>query len=144
MEISKEEIEDKRKKKWIDVWFAIEALAVREDVLKEAMKTHIEKISKQKNVIVYETKYHDIKKVQNPLKNVKEAYSQYVEVSLLVKDVHTLMTLIINYGPSSVEVKSPESKEMKINEIQSLANYLATLIHQFASAGVGGIVMTPK
>jgi len=32
---------------------------------------------------------------------------------------------------------------MKIDEVQNIANLLAGVIHQFAAAGVGGIIITP-
>jgi hypothetical protein len=49
-----EQIKEKRKEKWFEVWFSIEALAVDKDVVEKALKKHIEKMSKVRDILVYE------------------------------------------------------------------------------------------
>ena len=139
-----EEIKDKRKNDWIEAWFAVEALAVDKDVVESSLRNHIEKLSRVKEAFVYEKKFSEIKKVENPIKNIKEAFSQIVELKLFVKDLFSLINIVIVYGPSSVEIIGPKDKEIKIEEIQRISNVLAGIVHQFASAGIGGIVITPK
>ncbi len=140
----KELVGKKRKDGWIEAWFSIEALAINEDVVRTALKDHIEKLSKVRDVVIFEKVVKDALKVHKPLKNVEEAYSQVVDLKLMLKDLYTLIVVVLTYGPSSVEVISPGSVSVKAGEMQSISNLLATLIHQFASAGVGGIVITPK
>jgi len=48
------------------------------------------------------------------------------------------------YGPSAIEVLSPPNKQVSAGEIQNIVNTLAGLLHQFAAAGAGGIVITPS
>lgn len=148
MELSDEKLEEaikkKRKDNWIEAWFAIEALAVDKGVVESSLRDHVEKLSKVKEVFVYEKKFSEIKKVENPIKGIKEAFSQIVELKLFVKDVFSLINIVIVYGPSSVEIIGPKNKEIKVEEIQRIANVLAGLVHQFASAGIGGIVITPE
>jgi hypothetical protein len=142
--MDKEKINKIRKEGWIEVWFAIEAMGTSKDVTESAMAKHIEKLSKTKDIFVYEKIFRETEKVKNPPKGVKEAFSQVVEVKLFAKDLFTLINIVMVYGPSAIEILGPNKKEIKIDEIQNIANVLAGVIHQFASAGVGGIVISPK
>ena len=49
----------------------------------------------------------------------------------------------MTYGPSSVEIIGPDKKEISVAETQDIVNLLAGVVHQFAAAGVGGIIITP-
>ena len=140
----KEEIRNRRKNNWIEAWFAIEALAVDIGVVESSLKEHVEKLSKVKEAFIYEKKFSETKKVENPIENIKEAFSQIVELKLFVKDLFSLINIVIVYGPSSVEIIGPKNKEIKVEEIQRISNVLAGIVHQFASAGIGGIIITPE
>jgi hypothetical protein len=139
-----EEIKNKRKDNWIEAWFAIEALAVDKNVVESSLRQHMEKLSKVKDVFVYETKFSEATRVENPIKGIKEAFSQVVEVKLFIRDLFSLINVVVVYGPSSVEIIGPDKKEIKLEETQRIANVIAGIVHQFASAGIGGIVITPK
>ena len=140
----KEEIRAKRKEGWIEAWFAIEALAVNEETVKTAMESHIERLCNAKDVFVYEKKFLDIRKVEKPLKNVDSAFSQVVEVKLFVKSLFSLINIVMLFGPSSIEIIGPNRKEINIDEVQNIANMIAGIIHEFAAAGIGGMVINPK
>ena len=139
-----EEIKNKRKNDWIEAWLAIEALAIDRKVVESSLRNHIEKLSRVKEAFIYEKRFSEIKKVENPVKNIKEGFSQIVELKLFIKDLFSLINIVMVYGPSSVEIIGPKNKEIKIEEIQRIANVLAGIVHQFASAGIGGIVITPE
>lgn len=138
-----EEVKKRKKDKWLEVWFAIEALSIEKEKTESALATHIEKLKNTRDTLVFETTFKEITKAENPIKNVKEAYSQIVDVKLMVKNIYTLFILTMLYGPSSIEILSPEKIELNLDELQDTANLIAGVIHQFASAGVGGIVITP-
>ncbi len=138
-----DEIKEKRKEKWFEVWFSIEALAVDKEVVENALKKHVEKMKAIKDVFVYETDFSEIIKVEKPMKNVEEAYSQVARVRFFAKTLSLLISVVMTYGPSSIEIISPDKKDISIAEIQDIANLLAGIVHQFAAAGVGGIVITP-
>jgi hypothetical protein len=140
----KEEINKRRKDKWFEVAFGIEVLAVKEDVAGDSLNKHVNKLSKEPWVFVYEKKFSEIQRVENPMKNVELAYSQIVSLKLFVKNLSTLLHIVMLYGPSSIEVLGPNKKEVELGEIQHVANNLASIVHQFAAAGVGGIVITPE
>ena len=139
-----EELKRKRKEEWIEAWFAIEVMGASTDVVKESLENHVEKLSKTKNVLVYEKKFSEIKSVNNPPKELKEAFSQIVELRLFAKDMATFLIIVMLYGPSSIEILGPAKKEIKISELQEIANALSGIVHEFAAAGLGGLVITPK
>lgn len=143
-EDAKEKIDKMRKEKWVECSMVIEAIAVKKEVVEGSLKEHVDKLHSIKDVFVYATKLHETIKLEKPFKNFDETYSQIVELKLFVKNVFTLMTVIVLYGPSSIEVLGPKNTNVNIQELQTIANSTADLIHQFAAAGVGGIVMTPK
>lgn len=140
----KEEINKKKKEGWIEAWFGIEALAVEKDAVEKALDNHVKKLSSTRDVLVYDTKFSDTTKVEKPIKNLAEGYAQIVELKLFVKNIFTLARIIMIYGPSSIEILGPNETKVKIDETQNIANLIATLVHQFASAGIGGIVITPE
>ncbi len=139
-----EEIKRKRKESWVEAWFAIDALATNKETVEKALKEHVGNMERAKDTYVYEKKFSEIKLSENPLKGVKEGFSQVAEIKLFAKNVFTLVNLVLLYGPSSIEVLSPNEKGMKISEIQDMCNLLSGIMHQFAAAGVGGMVLTPK
>ena len=73
----------------------------------------------------------------------QEAYSQVVELKLFAKDLPALVNTVILYGPSAIEIIGPNNKKVSAEEMQNLTNIVAGVVHQFAAAGVGGIVLTP-
>jgi hypothetical protein len=140
----KDEIKKKRKDEWIETWFSIEAMAAKKEVVEESLNTHIEKLKKVKEAFVFEVQFSETTKVDNPMKGIVEAYSQIVNVKLFVKNLFSLMNIVMVYGPSSIEIMGPDTKKVDMSEMQNIVNNVAGIVHQFAAAGVGGIVITPK
>ena len=140
----KEEISRCRKDKWFEVAFGIEVLAISRDVAEDALAKHVDKLAKEQGVFVYERKFGETQRVEKPLRDIEEAYSKIVSLKLFAKSLSTLMHITLLYGPSSIEVLGPNKKEIDLSEIQHVANNLASIVHQFAAAGVGGIVITPE
>ena len=148
--MDEDEIKKKIKDGWLRVWCAIEAAGVNEEIVKTSLSNHIDKIRKLEGVTIYkdefkETIEQDVKdEKQGVFKDVDKIYSQVVEINMIVKDIYTLLSVIILYGPSAVEILEPNEITLKISEVQNIANLIATLLHQFASSGAGGIVIAPK
>ena len=137
----KEKVREKIEQGWIDVWFVFEVMAITKEAAEEALKKHIEKLEKLKTIIAYEKEFREVRKVENPPLNVKEAWSQIVEVKAAVKSFFDLINITILYGPSAIEIHSPKEIRIKIDEAQNIVNIIAGLVHQFAAAKVGGIVI---
>lgn len=138
-----EEIKHRRKEKWFEVFAAIEALAVTKETVESALKKHVEKMTHLRDILIYETEYAETLKVEKPMKNIDEAYSQIVRLRFFAKDFLTLLGVVMTYGPSSIEIIGPPQKEMRMGEAQNIVNLLAGVVHQFAAAGVGGMIITP-
>lgn len=132
-----------KRKGWIKARFAIEVLAVKHDVADSALEHHVKKLSTVPGVFAYNIEYSDTVRIENPQKGIDEAFSKVVELELLFKDVFTLLNVVMVYGPSSVEIIEPEKIQMSLSELQNTTNLIASVIHQFAAAGVGGIVVSP-
>ena len=140
----KEEIHRKKKEEWIEAWFSIEALAVSKETVENSVKSLIDNLSEFPDVFVYEHKIYDAVLVKEPMKDISEAYSQIADIKLFAKDLITMVNISAVFGPSSVEIISPKKKTVEMGEIQNTCNALAALVHQFAAAGVGGIVISPS
>lgn len=137
----KEEIEKKRKDEWIEAWFMIEVLAVDEKVASDALEKHVEKLAKE--AFVYEKSFQEAIKVENPTPRIREAYSRICEIKLFVKDLESLVRIVMLYGPAAVDILGPKKKSASMEEMQNISNTIAGVMHQFASAGVGGMVISP-
>ena len=138
-----EQIKEKRKEKWFEVWFSIEALAVEKNVVENALAKHVEKMAHVRDILVYEKELGDTVKVEKPMKNVETAYSQIAKVKFFAKNLATLISVVMTYGPSAIEILGPDKADLKLDEVQNIANLLAGIVHQFAAAGAGGIIITP-
>lgn len=137
------DIEALRKDGWIEAVFRIEVIGATKEVVEMSLKTHVKKLENVKDVHIIEKNFHSIIELEN-VKNLKKAYSQYVEIRLLARNVLALLSIIILYGPSSIELISPSNVEIDIAQLQNICNTIATLVHRFAEAGIGGIVITPE
>ncbi|MFH0837259.1 MAG: hypothetical protein V1870_03970 [Candidatus Aenigmatarchaeota archaeon] len=140
----KDKIHELRKNGWLDVWFAFDVLGVNKEIIESSLKNHISRIENLNVTFVYEKDVKSADKVDNPPKGVEEAWSQVVELKLFIKSFPDLINIIYLYGPSAIEIMAPEKKELKLEEMQDIANSLAGIMHQFAAAGAGGVIITPK
>lgn len=139
-----EETREKVEKGWLRVRAFVEVMAIKEDAATKALEKHVEKIEDQDGIEVYKKEFDEPELVDNPpTKKANKAYSQIVEIEFVVSSVKNLMTFSMIYGPSSVEIIEPNSVEIKVDELQDMANSAAALIHQYASQGAGGIVTSP-
>lgn len=141
--MNNDEIKSKRKEKWLEVSFSIEALAVSKDVVEEALKKHVDHMSGLKGIYVYDTVFHEAVHVKKPMKGIEEAYSQVARVKFFAKNFSLLIDVVMAYGPSSVEILGPSRHELGLSEAQEILNNIAGVVHQFAAAGAGGIVIAP-
>ncbi len=131
-------------KKWMKVGFIFEVLGMNKEIVEKSLKEHIDKLEKIKTSLVYKKDFSLVEKVEKPMKGIEFAYSQIVETEVMVQDLKTLMVITISYGPSSIEILKPNTMNISAGEIQDVANMTSGVIHQIASAGLGGIVATPK
>ena len=136
-----EKVEKLKEEGWINVWCAIEVLTTKEELAEKALKKLANEMKANPNLYIYEEKFLETREVEKPAKGVDKGYSKVMEISFLVKDLYSLIEFCVRYGPSAVEILEPEEIRVKIDEIQNLANFISGLMHQFVSAGIGGLVI---
>jgi hypothetical protein len=138
----KEELIEKRLKEgWIKTRMMIEVLAVSEDAAKSSLEKHVEKMEKEKKVVISAKDFHKIEKVENPLPNLPVGYSNIVSLEVLTENFETLINLIMNYAPSSAEILTPQNIKIDMGEAQGILNSLSGLLHKFAAHGLGGVLI---
>jgi hypothetical protein len=138
----KKKIEKLIKEGWIKSWMMIETMAISKETVESALKKHMEKLEKEKGIMVYKKDFKGIKKVEKPLPNIPEGYSQVVEFEILTINYDKLVYIVLNYGPSTIEILEPGKITMDLGEAQGIVNSLATLIHRFAATRGGIMIAT--
>jgi hypothetical protein len=140
-EKTQQTVEKRVKEGWIKSNMMIEVLAVTEEAARESLEKHIEKMEKEELVMIYGKDFRKIEKVKDPLPRIPEAYSNIVELELLTKNYDKLIYMVMTYVPSSVEILEPGHIKMDMGEAQAILNSVAELIHKFAAAGIGGVII---
>jgi len=145
----KEEVAKKRKDDWIEAWLAFEAVAINKEIAEESLKSHVERMGKSREIFIYEKTTKESKQMKEVPAHLKkklpadaQLWSHVAEVRALCKDFYSLLNLVVLFGPSAVEIIGPNSKIMKLDEMQNIANTIAGLLHEFAAAGVGGVIIS--
>lgn len=139
--INEEEANKKVGEGWFRSWIIFEALAINENVAKEALDSLINKLDKDNRVKIYKKFFGEAKRVEKPIQNVDEGYSLTCEVCLISKKFDNLAQITIEYGPSAIEILEPEKFSLNAGEAQSILNSISEMMHALAAAGAGGIVI---
>lgn len=137
------QIDEKKKFKegWIKCWMMVEVMAINEDTAKKSLENHIEKMSKEKKTIILKKEFREIKKIENPFPNVKEAFSNIAEIVVLTENFETLVYLAMNYAPSGIELVYPKEIKLDMGEAQGIVVSVADMLHKFAKVGAGGVLI---
>jgi len=139
--MNEEQVKKKLRDGWIKSWMMIEVLAISKEATEEALKNHIERMKKENKTTIIKDDFQEIREVDKPMQNVEKAYSQVVELDILTENYEKLMFLTMNYGPSAVEILEPSTIKMDMGEAQGILNSISEMIHRFAAAGIGGVVI---
>jgi len=139
-----EKADKKLKEGWIKSWMMIEALAVSEEAVKSALEKHVEKIGREKDVMVAKSDFKDVQKVDKPFPNVETAYSYVVELEVLTRNYDKLAFIVLNYAPSAIEILEPKKIAMDAGEAQGILNTLADMVHKFVAMHGGAITVDTK
>ena len=135
-------------KGWIKAWVIFEVQAVSKDVVEEALKVHLGKIKSEKALKVLEENAIEAKEVDAPEQlhpqGIKKLWSGLHEMIIFTKDVEALMNMVINYGPSAIEILAPEKITLKMGELQGALASVSDMMHKYAAAGVGGMLISGK
>ena len=142
--IEKPFADEKVEQGYMRIWMAFELIAGSNEKAKEHMENYINKIDEDKRIQVYKKEFSDVKKIEKPLKDVNVGYSITSEIEFVIKTYDELVQLIIQFGPSAIEILEPHKIEMNIGEAQGILNTISQMMHRFAASGIGGILVAGK
>ncbi|MDY6776602.1 MAG: hypothetical protein SVQ76_00690 [Candidatus Nanohaloarchaea archaeon] len=126
----------------LDVWMVFQVVAATEEAAEESLEDHLEKLEGERSVQEFEADIEEPEPVEKPHPSLEEGYSQVAEVDMTVSRFSDLVDMVINYGPTSVDVKAPEKVEMEIGEVRESLNSVAQIMHQFLQSGAGGMMIS--
>jgi len=139
--VSRELIE----KGWIKVWAVFEVQAALKDVCINALKKHVDDLGAQSYVKILEKSFTDVDKIDAPeglkQRGVKNLFTQVSEVTFMVRDFEGVMNAVINYAPTAVEIVAPEKITISMRDAQNALVSVADMMHKFANAGIGGMLI---
>jgi len=95
------------------------------EYIKEVLEKAIEQLEKEEGSKLINKTFHDPQ-----LDAEKNLYSAFVEVELKVNSLPTLVCLILEYLPSSIEIIKPSEMHLQISEVNNLVNDLAAKMHK--------------
>jgi len=132
--------------KGIKIWMLFEVQASNKDIVKNALKKHINQLSQEEGVKVEEMHIEDkVEEIESPeafkQRGINTLFSCFGEVIVVLKDLETVIRVISNYAPSSLEVLAPERYVISMRDMQEMLVNLTDFIHKLLSQGLGGIVI---
>jgi hypothetical protein len=139
--IDKYEADNLVKEGQIRVWAAFEVLSGKEEMTKKSLTEHLEKLDNLKGVKLYKKQFSDVKRVEKPLRGLEVGFSYVCESEFIVKDMEELISVVLNFGPSSLEILEPKEIKLNVSKAQAVVDLVASVMHRYAAAGLGGIVV---
>ena len=138
--ITSEEANEKIKDGWLRSWMMFEVLAVNESTTKKSLEKLMDKLEKDGRSKMCKKEFGELKKVEKPLPDIEVGYTLTCEVELVSKKFDNLVQIVTEYGPSAIELLEPLKFSVDAGEGQAILNSISQIMHEFAAAGVGGIV----
>jgi len=133
---------------WIKAWMLFEVVAVKKEVAESALKAHIDKLKKESHAKVSEENFTSTDPIepaeQFKAHGIKETWSQIAEIIVFTKDFETLTNMVVTYAPTAVEILAPSKISMDMRSAQNSLATIADMMHKFAAAGIGGMMIGGK
>jgi len=126
----------------IKLWMVFEAVAPKKEAVEGSLESHVETLGSENKVTITEQETEEVSKVQNPHPDLEEGYSQVSEVRVDVEDFTKALSIVINYGPTYVQLEGPDEYTMNLKESQESLQKVANTMQQYAQQGVGGILVS--
>lgn len=139
--IEKQQADEKVRSGWLRIWVGFEALAIKEETAVASLNELIEKLNSDERVKVYKKEFLPPQKVESPVKGFDYAFSQGAKVEFIVKNLDNLIDIVIEYGPSGLEILEPREIKLNTAEAQAVVNSVAAMMHRYAAAGLGGAIL---
>jgi len=110
----------------IEAVFIMEALGRPPEHLKETLGNMIDKIDKEKDVSLKDSKIAEPKNV----KDEKNVFSSFAEVEFETT-LEKLLKLTFSYMPANIEIISPENLKLTNSNMNDFFNQLTQKLHQY-------------
>ncbi len=124
------------------LWMVFEAVSPTKEKLEGALKDHIDTIENEKGVEVVESEIDDIDELENPHPGLEKGFSQVAEVRLDIDSFAKAIELVINYGPTYIQLEEPEEVTLGLREGQEALQNVADTMHKYAQTGTGGVLIS--
>ncbi len=144
--ISEENHDALIKEGWIRSWLVFDTQAVDKKVLKELLEKMSKNFKNLKDVKIMSETLSEPEEVE-PVEKLKakgfdKVLSQVLEMEILTKDFETLFYIVVTFGPTALEVMSPKEIKLDMRQMQNTLVLVSELMHKYASAGLGGVMLT--
>lgn len=126
----------------IETWMIFEVLGGQREATVKSLADHIEKLGSQGSVEITEQDFDDVEEVENPHPAIETGYSQVCELRCRVRDFPALIQIVLNYGPTMVEIEGPERIELDLGEARESLNLVAEMMQKFLQSGAGGMMIS--
>jgi len=117
------------KTKKIKAVFIVEVAGKPPEHVKESMINHVETLKKFKNINLVKYNVHEPKEIENT--DVKGMYTAFAEVEIEAENFISLMDLVFDFMPSSIEILSPYEFNFQLSEATMILNRLAGRMHRY-------------
>ncbi len=135
-------------KGWIKTWLLFEVVAVKKEVAESALREHIGKIKKEHALKVFDENFTTTEPVepaeQFRAQGITETWSQIAEIIVFAKDFEALMNMVVTYAPTAVEILAPSKITIDMRSAQNALATVADMMHKYAAAGLGGMMISGK
>ncbi len=132
-------------KGWMKVWMIFEVQAADKAVCVSSLKKHIKDMGSLDSVEIIDESFAGVDKIEAPeglkKRGVNTLFAQVSEVTIMARDFEGLVNVVINYAPSAVEIMAPEKITITMRDAQNSLASVADMMHKFARAGIGGVVI---
>ncbi|MFO7794091.1 MAG: hypothetical protein R6V35_03905 [Candidatus Nanohaloarchaea archaeon] len=126
----------------LKLWMIFEAVAATEEAVEGSLDEHLEKLGNEPDAEIIETTLEEVEQVENPHPDLEEGYSQVAEVVVKASSFEEAIALVINYGPTYIQLESPDNYELSLKEGQETLQDVADIMRRYAEMGVGGMLVS--
>lgn len=119
-----------------------EAVGPEKTDVEDSLQDHVDSLEEEEDVEVAQVEMDEAEEVKNPHPGLEEGYSSVCEVRLDVEKFSKSVELVINYGPTYVQMEEPDMYEIDLKEGQEMLQSVANTMHQYAQMGAGGVLIS--
>ncbi len=126
----------------VKLWMVFEAVAATEEGVEGALDEHLEKLGNEPDSEIVKQNIDKVEEVENPHPDLEKGYSQVAEVVVEASSFEESVALVINYGPTYIQIEEPDLYELKLKEGQETLQDVADIMRRYAEMGVGGMLVS--